>query len=820
MSGSLKLDSIEIELSEGLRLMIWCAGVGTVDEYDRDSSPRGPLRFRAKDFSPDSGRRVPIEYFPEIPSEGAQSLVLYENTSYRWMIAGDGADLMDDDQVRSTLKNPSSRKGLWEWSQEREKGKAPRGAFRVTNYLGTASISVGYKPANEVRFEIQSRKFDYHGEYSTMVEDISERCRHLLLEWDSPTSFSMSQDPKVRAETLLEQFLFLKHLTGGEKLDFHLEMITRRPHAALEHEDEWRPAPLADPVEFAVNPFRNSRGWMRDVPEGIFSVKGAAPGEILHRNRLETHDTPPNRFVLFALTSFRDLCDEIITSRGDDQGTAYLEAVRMRESLDSFLGRPFFRDISPLDRLPLESQTLQKREGYRDILQAWLMLDVAAKLDWPGRGEAYDGTNRDAAALYEYWLYFILLDVLKTRLRMKPQDKAADASGFVSKGRKGGPLLNLERGKESVSRLVWTASDGTKMGVHFFYNRKFMRARDPKLSGSYSQAFWPDYTLAFFPEEYMKLGTWAAAEQAALKAGRIAYLHFDAKYRLDFKDGQEQESPFGKDDEGAMEAERAESRGADTYKRGDLYKMHTYNDAIRRTAGSYVLYPGKDGDPKVDFPRYEEVAPGVGAFRLRPGPLEQRAKCEAALAEFIGDVLGHHGNTFSRSYRINYWMENTIRETPPSYGGKPSSIDSDGLPVADTEVLVAGYRSSEIASMGRRGGFAYLHAIDKDGAPTKVSPDLLKAAVLLPYHFEKDKDPEWCGWFAKITATRLVSREKLFEKYLDDESMIKSETKFYYVIEFGEAKAVDPKLLKEVKSIIPPVRGIPIRKTWESVSLI
>ena len=34
-----------------------------------------------------------------------------------------------------------------------------------------------------------------------------------------------------------------------------------------------------------------------------------------------------------------------------------------------------------------------------------------------------------------------------------------------------------------------------------------------------------------------------------------------------------------------------------TYKRGDLLKMHTYNDAIRRTVGSYVLYPG-DFDSK------------------------------------------------------------------------------------------------------------------------------------------------------------------------------------------------------------------------------
>ena len=813
MSGSLKLDSIEIELGGELRLMIWGAGVGTVDDYDRDCSPGGPLRFRAKDFSTDSGRRVPIEYFPEIPSEGAQALVLYENTSYRWMITGDGADLMDDDQVRSTLKNPSSHKGLWEWSQEREKGKAPRGTFRVTNYLGTASISVGDKPANEVRFEIQSRKFDYHGEYSTMVEDISERCRHLLLEWDSPTSFSMSQDPKVRAETLLEQFLFLRHFTGGDKLDFHLEMIARRPHAALEHDEEWRPAPLADPVEFAVNPFRNSRGWMRGVPEGIFSVNGSSPREILHRNRQETHDTPPNRFILFALTSFRDLCDEIIKSRGADQGTAYLEAMRMRESLDAFLGRPFFRDISPLDRLPLESQTLQKREGYRDILQSWLMLEVAAKLDWPGRGEAYDGTNRDAAALYEYWLYFILLDVLKTRLRMEPWKSGPDKGNFVSKGLKGGPLLNLKRGEESVSRLVWTAADGTKMGVHFFYNRKFMRARDPKLSGSYSQAFWPDYTLAFFPEEYIKLGTWEAAEQAALKAGRIAYLHFDAKYRLDFKDGQE--SPFGNDDEGALVTEHAESRGTDTYKRGDLYKMHTYNDAIRRTAGSYVLFPGKDGDPKVDFPRYEEVAPGVGAFRLRPGPRKQREECEIALSKFIEDVLKHHGNTFSRNYRINYWTEKTIQETPPIKPEQSRDNIVEVRPVGDEEVLLTGYRSAEIAALGKERQFAYLHAIDKDERPNdKVHPRLLEASLILPYMFNGKESPKWCGWVAKITASRLISRSELVDGFLFDKRLLKSEESFYYLIQFDEIRELDTSEIKPENIVVPVEEGVPVRRSW------
>ena len=47
--------------------------------------------------------------------------------------------------------------------------------------------------------------------------------------------------------------------------------------------------------------------------------------------------------------------------------------------------QPFLADVGSLHRVPLDNQTIQKREGYRDILHAWLMLEAATKLDWPGR---------------------------------------------------------------------------------------------------------------------------------------------------------------------------------------------------------------------------------------------------------------------------------------------------------------------------------------------------------------------------------------------------------------------------------------------------
>ncbi|HHT18826.1 MAG TPA: hypothetical protein GXZ72_04640, partial [Methanobacterium sp.] len=53
------------------------------------------------------------------------------------------------------------------------------------------------------------------------------------------------------------------------------------------------------------------------------------------------------------------------------------------------------------------------------------------------------------------------------------------------------------------------------------------------------------------------------------------------------------------------------------FKYGDLYKMHTYKDAILKTEGAYVLYPGDDR--KIFEVNENEPIPSVGAFPLTPG---------------------------------------------------------------------------------------------------------------------------------------------------------------------------------------------------------
>ena len=72
----------------------------------------------------------------------------------------------------------------------------------------------------------------------------------------------------------------------------------------------------------------------------------------------------------------------------------------------------------------------------------------------------------------------------------------------------------------------------------------------------------------------------------------------------------------------------------------DLLKMHAYRDAIRRTSGAYVLYPGGDEAP-TRHAQYHEVLPGLGAFVLRPGESMAKPAADSALGlrRFIEDAL-------------------------------------------------------------------------------------------------------------------------------------------------------------------------------------
>jgi predicted component of viral defense system (DUF524 family) len=691
--------------------------------------------------------RPPVLFDPVATERGLHNLRIFELRDYAWELRYSENDTQPSVRVTSSLERSVDRE-FW-------RARGNHGRFRFVNYLGSAWIEATVARLLPVRiaFEVASPKLDYEQEYRSMVETIGEECQQLLLEWGTPASLHLQVDPEKQTQTLLEQFLFLRHVLGPDKLDLYLETIARRSHSRLESELEWKPFGTSDPAFLAGHPLRRGRDWQR-------SGGRVVPAEMQTERKFESADTPPNRFVKFALLGFRELCDAVLQAKRNGKrafapdDAVSLEATSMLRSLDALLAQPLFDDVGQLRRIPFESTTLQRREGYREVLLAWLMLDAAAQLDWPGRGDAYDGTTRDVATLYEYWLYFLLVRAFRDRLGMVPEhdplEKIDGALPFCCRAEDGRLMINLRQREASFSRFRWQ-KNGRELRVHFFFNRSFGRKAVCE-RGSYSKTFRPDYTLVILPEEFDQ-ADWSLAERFAEKAGRIAYLHFDAKYR-----GENLPGLFGDAEKEEDQPEDERSRATGMVKRVDLYKMHTYNEAIRRTIGSYVLYPGlvPQRDEALRYERYHEIVPGIGAFAVRPAKKGGPPAGLESVCDFIREIIMHQLDRFTQSDRITTLTEDIIREEPLTYFREDATEGTISLPTA---IAIMGYMRKADVDIFADGKFFYCRATDDRGQPLSLDLSASQGAILIGWSGPLTGPFVTVDWMARVRSCRLVSRE-------------------------------------------------------------
>lgn len=709
-----------------------------------------------------------IHYDSTAPERGLEALALKENIRYYCTLRRRNREEplgIRSDAIRSSLQKA---KGT-EWRpKELSEWPGPTLQFKVSGYLGTAWLEV--KGYGRIGFEVKTEKIGYETEFRSMVESIATYCHQLLLEWSTPTAFSFQTDPAKKKQTLLEQFLFLRHSLAYDELDLYLEMIRRNPHRRLVCDETWMPTGLCPSKRIFRQPLRYGRDWFRSDRSGSVTFSGFLPRQVLCQHKFDTVDTPPNRFVRFTLEYFRSICSRVI-SHPQIEGAAANEARAMRDSLDRFLLDPFFRNVSALTRVPIDNPTLQRGEGYRQILQSWLLVRASAQLDWEGRKDAYDGNNRDVATLYEYWLYFVLYRILVERLQLSRIEVGATEHSFpVFQNVSGGLRISLQGGKESFSAFSWAPDTHQPLRVHLFYKRYFpSRATTPDVFvGAYSRSFWPDYTLVIFPEQHATGDTWHDDERRAAEAGQISYLHFDAKYRV-----KKLKETFGaseeSDDPSTVKAEVREeqrtTKTTNTYRRADLYKMHTYAEAIRRTVGSYVLYPGIDEAchySAKSFRRYHEILPGVGAFVLRPvdssGPSRSsNAAGEDVLAEFLADVLSCQQSRCTELYRIEYWRHHTVTQsklTLPCERGLPLPED-ESLPAPDIMVLVSPLSPQANRAVENAG----IYWLPMPSAGQEIDPALLQARYFVGHYQGTPTGAFWSiGRWKVYPATDLVDR--------------------------------------------------------------
>jgi predicted component of viral defense system (DUF524 family) len=473
-----------------------------------------PHGWRGKRCNQQPAGPAPIR----VSLSGGQVMIrILETVTYEWELQVDGG--YDGYGIHSTLQSANPRY----WSSRGVRA----GNFCVVNHLGTGDfvIEASGQPLLPLCLAIESRKFDFETEYRAMTEDIAAFCQQLLLEWESPTSLSFSSDGRTRP-MLLEQFLFLRHFMTEERLTRLLEAIDRNPHVRLVKDREWVPASRARSTDYLQRPMTCLRGWHR-IGDRIH------PAEVRDVRKEDSHDTDPNRFVKFALAGFRKLCADVLAvhAHGSAAGgsTVGNEARDMMVDLDVLLGRRFFAEVGRMDRLPLDNQTLQKREGYREVLHGWLLTQAAASLDWDGRRETFDGTTRDVATLYEYWIFLKLHALLQSLPGITRCAGVTDGPEAFIQSDSGRLVINLKSGRHAVAAFQYNSTKGRLLRIDLHYERTFRLSHGANSGGSYSRSFRPDYTLSIYPADY-------ATEAEATAQGRVAHLHLDAKYRAELVD--------------------------------------------------------------------------------------------------------------------------------------------------------------------------------------------------------------------------------------------------------------------------------------------
>ena len=157
--------------------------------------------------------------------------------------------------------------------------------------------------------------------------------------------------------------------------------------------------------------------------------------------------------------------------------------------------------------------------------------------------------------------------------------------------------------------------------VELFYNLRFSRSRSRRRS----------YSLALRPDVVLRV-----------PSGPNAGLHlFDAKFRLD-----RIEKMAGEEDDVDDDDEREEQLGK--FKHADVYKMHTYRDALPEARSVWVMYPGSEfgmfeageaGRLVRDVRELGEVVDGVGGVPARPGEVG------AELARLVEVILARYGSS-------------------------------------------------------------------------------------------------------------------------------------------------------------------------------
>jgi len=565
--------------------------------------------------------------------------------------------------------------------------------------VGTLTLDITNTSENrtvsKLDLEVLATKFNqqldksYRENYRFMLEDITDKCTELLMQINSPVYQTFEIDFNSNHNTVYQRFCFVQSILNNSDFTEAVQKVISNPKTNWEEENEISDIrKIRRITNYAVHQIISGTNRV-DLPENHSlrnSNINSVPLKINGYRKIENVDTPENRFIKHVLAVFKKFCEECLAIFSlKHLSKPIQEAELLIDNLENQLNHPFFQNINPPSSLKLNSPVLQKRSGYREILNRWLQFDLASKLIWKGGEDVYNAGKKDIASLYEYWLFFTLYDLVKEKFNIQSVNFDEEAYNHLIVPTSDGLNVMVKSGKHTALEGVYTKRN-RDLKIKFSYNRTFKGGIEYSnaKSGSWTAPLRPDYTLSIWSNAF--------TEQQAEANESIVHIHFDAKYKITNFYQTVHPNLDGLELEETLNQEELEERKG-TYKNVDLLKMHAYKDAIRRSGGAYILYPGAKEKP---FRGFHEIIPGLGAFSVNPSTNKSEIN---ELSKFIDSIIDHLLDRTSQREQLSDETFKIFKEPKSDdnvlHDYIPEYVNSEKLNPNDTFVLVGFYKSKE-----------------------------------------------------------------------------------------------------------------------------
>ena len=419
------------------------------ERYDGESYPTRTFEGMILCNVPElKGNKIPIQLKMD-PSKESANIVLLEETRYN-IVFKSKKDIKNINFP--TLQNYKKEFNFNNRSVEKN---ISIGTLYTGSYVGKSFFDVEIEGIKSLKvpFEVRSKKINYEDHYPIMISDLCEAASGIV--FDSSPVFEPQKLKEIVRKTFYEDFIFFEYLFRPENLLAAYEFIRRDPHKVLERYDEKVPLTLAhvvgpseiiDMVSEAANLYKTDKipfDWPKTMDNHVpYHVNQIYYNDIV--------DTPENRLLKYFLHLVNDFLDEMVSYIKEKkiEGYAADKIHEFQIIIQDYILDGWLDDVGNLTYFPSNSQVLQKKEGYREVLKFFMVLESSFFLNFDELEDLIKGYQRKLYDLYEDWCYIKLFNIINEITSTNP-----DYNRIFKKSKKKEWSISLKRGKTSSQRF-------------------------------------------------------------------------------------------------------------------------------------------------------------------------------------------------------------------------------------------------------------------------------------------------------------------------------------------------------------------------------